>query len=49
MAFAVLGTGARGPITIDGAEGIATSDPAFLETLTALGGDVTSRPTESAA
>ena len=41
MAFAVLGTSARSALTIDGAEGIATSDPAFVETLAGLGGLVT--------
>ena len=49
MAFAALGTSTRGPLVIDGAEGIATSDPAFVETLAALGGQITVRDMESAA
>ncbi|HEY2954331.1 MAG TPA: 3-phosphoshikimate 1-carboxyvinyltransferase [Candidatus Eisenbacteria bacterium] len=40
MAFAVLGTRARGPITIDDAASIATSFPGFVATLEALGGEV---------
>ena len=49
MAFAVLAHGARGGITIDGAEGIGTSDPGFVDTLAALGGHVTVRAMEPAA
>ncbi|HUK63421.1 MAG TPA: 3-phosphoshikimate 1-carboxyvinyltransferase, partial [Dongiaceae bacterium] len=49
MAFAALGTFARGPLIIDGAGGIATSDPAFVDTLASLGGHVTARTMESAA
>jgi 3-phosphoshikimate 1-carboxyvinyltransferase len=49
MAFAVLGAGAKGPVTIDGAEGIGTSDPAFLDAFASLGGQATARPLESAA
>jgi 3-phosphoshikimate 1-carboxyvinyltransferase len=49
MAFAVLGTGARGSVVIDGAEGIATSDPAFVETLASLGGNVSEREAKSAS
>ncbi len=41
MAFAVLGTRARGATRITGAEGIPTSDPSFTRTLASLGGDVT--------
>jgi 3-phosphoshikimate 1-carboxyvinyltransferase len=41
MAFALLGCFAQGPLTIHGAEGIGTSNPRFVETLTALGGKVT--------
>jgi 3-phosphoshikimate 1-carboxyvinyltransferase len=40
MAFAVLGTRASGTLTVTGAGSIATSYPAFLPTLAALGGDV---------
>ena len=38
MAFTILATVAGGPIVIDGAEGIGTSDPAFIGTFNALGG-----------
>ena len=41
--------GARGAITIDGAEGIGTSDPAFVDTLAALGGQATAREMEPVA
>ena len=49
MAFAVLACGAREPLIIDGAEGIGTSDPAFVATLVRLGGDVQALATEPAA
>src|SRR5262249_57640433 len=49
MAFAVLGTQARSPVVIDGAEGIATSDPGFIDTLVALGGQVESQAVEATA
>jgi 3-phosphoshikimate 1-carboxyvinyltransferase len=40
MAFAVLGTRALGPVTIDDASSVATSFPGFVEMLAALGGGV---------
>jgi 3-phosphoshikimate 1-carboxyvinyltransferase len=40
MAFAVLGTRARGPLAIDDASSIATSYPGFTEALAALRGQV---------
>jgi 3-phosphoshikimate 1-carboxyvinyltransferase len=43
MAFAALAPRAAGPVTIDGAGGIATSYPGFAATLAALGGEVEDR------
>jgi 3-phosphoshikimate 1-carboxyvinyltransferase len=40
MAMALIGTRAGGPVTIDGAGGIATSFPDFAATLGALGGQM---------
>ncbi|HVP14702.1 MAG TPA: 3-phosphoshikimate 1-carboxyvinyltransferase [Terriglobales bacterium] len=40
MAFAVLGTRAMGPVTIDDASSIATTYPGFVDDLRALGGQV---------
>jgi 3-phosphoshikimate 1-carboxyvinyltransferase len=40
MAFAVLGTLADGPVTVDDAASIATSYPGFAADLAALGGAV---------
>jgi len=40
MAFALLGTRASGPVTVEEARGIATSYPGFAETLAELGGDL---------
>ena len=40
MAFAVLGAAARVAVSIDGADGIATSDPAFAATLASLGANI---------
>ncbi|MDQ3246914.1 MAG: 3-phosphoshikimate 1-carboxyvinyltransferase [Pseudomonadota bacterium] len=40
MAFAVLGLGAREPVTVEGAEMIATSFPGFLATMRSLGADL---------
>jgi 3-phosphoshikimate 1-carboxyvinyltransferase len=40
MAFAVIGTRARGPVTVDDARSIATSFPGFVSTLRRLGGNV---------
>jgi 3-phosphoshikimate 1-carboxyvinyltransferase len=40
MAMAVLGLAARGPVTVEGAEMINESFPAFVETMRALGGDL---------
>jgi len=39
MAFATLGTFARGPVVVDDASTIATSYPGFLETLRGLGAE----------
>jgi 3-phosphoshikimate 1-carboxyvinyltransferase len=39
MAFAVLGTRARAPVTVDDARAIPTSYPGFVADLVALGGD----------
>jgi 3-phosphoshikimate 1-carboxyvinyltransferase len=44
MTFAVLGTGATGPITIDDTRAIATSFPDFEPTLAALGGRLEPAP-----
>jgi 3-phosphoshikimate 1-carboxyvinyltransferase len=40
MAFAVLGTAASAPVTIQGAREIATSYPGFVEALRGLGAEV---------
>ena len=40
MAFAVLGSCARGPITIDDASSVTTSFPGFVDALAGLGGQV---------
>jgi 3-phosphoshikimate 1-carboxyvinyltransferase len=44
MAFAVLGTRASGPVTVDDATSIATSYPGFVDDLRALGGRVEEPP-----
>jgi 3-phosphoshikimate 1-carboxyvinyltransferase len=44
MAFAVLATGATGPITIDDARSIATSFPGFETALESLGGRLEPAP-----
>jgi 3-phosphoshikimate 1-carboxyvinyltransferase len=44
MAFAVLGTLASGPVTVEDTENVATSYPEFVATLNALGGVVDSVP-----
>ncbi len=41
MAFLVLGLAAEKPVSVDGAEMIATSFPGFVETMRALGADIT--------
>jgi 3-phosphoshikimate 1-carboxyvinyltransferase len=43
MAMAVAGLAAAGPVTIEGAEMMNESFPGFVETLTALGADLTVR------
>jgi 3-phosphoshikimate 1-carboxyvinyltransferase len=50
MAFAVLGTRALSPITIDDASSVATSFPGFVDALVTLGGGVESaRPAGNAS
>jgi 3-phosphoshikimate 1-carboxyvinyltransferase len=44
MAFAVLGTRASGPVTVDDASCIATSYPGFVDDLRSLGGVVEDSP-----
>ncbi len=44
MAFALLGTRASGPVTVEEAGGIATSYPGFAATLAELGGDLAEPP-----
>jgi 3-phosphoshikimate 1-carboxyvinyltransferase len=45
MTFAVLGTGATGPVTIDDTRSIATSFPGFETTLASLGARLEPAPT----
>jgi 3-phosphoshikimate 1-carboxyvinyltransferase len=49
MAFAVLATFARGPVTIDDTAGIGTSFPGFSRTLERLGGRIAGGAAEPAA
>jgi 3-phosphoshikimate 1-carboxyvinyltransferase len=49
MAFAVLGCRTREPLWFDDLASVATSYPAFFETLAALGGGVTPEPAAGGA
>ena len=40
MAFATLGLAAEGPVTVDGAEMIATSFPGFVSSMRLLGAEI---------
>jgi 3-phosphoshikimate 1-carboxyvinyltransferase len=44
MAFALLGSRAAGPVSVDDANCIATSYPGFLDDLRSLGGVVEDSP-----
>jgi 3-phosphoshikimate 1-carboxyvinyltransferase len=48
MAFAVLGTLARGPVAVEEAENIDTSFPDFVRTLAELGGEIAGHEPEPA-
>ncbi len=46
MSFLVMGLAAKDPITVDGADMIATSFPGFVDTMTALGANIQSEAEE---